>query len=58
MPFLPLQAESDRLRSALQATQWNKSRAAHLLQWSRMTVYRKMAKYRIEQAPDGHVQHS
>ena len=46
-PFYPLQAESDRLRSALQATQWNKSRAANLLDWSRMTVYRKIAKYRI-----------
>ncbi len=50
-PFLPLQPEMDRLRSALQATQWNKSQAAHLLQWSRMTVYRKIAKYRIDQAP-------
>jgi two-component system response regulator HydG/two-component system response regulator AtoC len=51
MPYLPLQPELDRLRSALQATQWNKSQAAHLLQWSRMTVYRKIAKYRIAEAP-------
>jgi DNA-binding NtrC family response regulator len=47
MPYLPFQAEPDRLRNALQETQWNKSRAAHLLQWSRMTVYRKIAKYRL-----------
>jgi two-component system response regulator HydG len=47
MPFLPLQTEPDRLRNALQATQWNKSRTAQLLQWSRMSVYRKIAKYRL-----------
>lgn len=49
-PFLPLQPESDRLRNALQVTQWNKSRAAQLLRWSRMTVYRKIAKYQISSA--------
>lgn len=42
-----LPAEPDRLRGALEATQWNKTQAAELLQWSRMTVFRKMAKYRI-----------
>lgn len=40
-------AESERLRSALQATQWNVSRTAKALHWSRMTLYRKMAKYQI-----------
>jgi DNA-binding NtrC family response regulator len=39
--------ERDRLFEALCSTQWNKSRAAEALRWSRMTLYRKMAKYRI-----------
>jgi DNA-binding NtrC family response regulator len=26
---------------------WNKSKAAEQLQWSRMTLYRKMEKYHI-----------
>jgi DNA-binding NtrC family response regulator len=45
--------ERDRLFEALCATQWNKSRAAETLQWSRMTLYRKMAKYRIPNASTG-----
>jgi DNA-binding NtrC family response regulator len=39
--------ERDRLFEVLCSTQWNKSRAAETLRWSRMTLYRKMAKYRI-----------
>jgi DNA-binding NtrC family response regulator len=39
--------DRDRLLSALASTNWNKSRAAQELHWSRMTVYRKMAKYHI-----------
>jgi len=39
--------ERDRLLEVLCSTQWNKSRAAETLRWSRMTLYRKMAKYRI-----------
>jgi len=39
--------ESDRLLEALQATHWNKSKAAELLHWSRVTMYRKIAKYRL-----------
>ncbi len=39
--------ERDRLLSALFATNWNKSKAARKLHWSRMTLYRKMAKYHI-----------
>jgi DNA-binding NtrC family response regulator len=39
--------ERDLLLTALTASQWNKSRAAAKLQWSRMTLYRKMAKYQI-----------
>lgn len=40
--------ERERLLSALFATNWNKSGAAKALQWSRMTVYRKMEKYQIK----------
>jgi DNA-binding NtrC family response regulator len=39
--------ERDQLLSALLATNWNKSKTAQKLQWSRMTLYRKMAKYQI-----------
>jgi DNA-binding NtrC family response regulator len=40
-------AERDVLLSALAATNWNKTKAADKLQWSRMTLYRKMATYNI-----------
>jgi DNA-binding NtrC family response regulator len=39
--------ERERLLRALLATNWNKSKAAAQLQWSRMTLYRKLAKYRL-----------
>jgi DNA-binding NtrC family response regulator len=39
--------ERTRVLSVLSATNWNKSQAAQRLHWSRMTLYRKMAKYRI-----------
>ena len=39
--------ERERLLWALATTDWNKSRAAAKLQWSRMTLYRKMAQYNI-----------
>jgi DNA-binding NtrC family response regulator len=39
--------ERDELLSALIASRWNKSKAAERLNWSRMTLYRKLAKYRI-----------
>ena len=39
--------ERERMLSALVATNWNKSRAADKLRWSRMTLYRKMAKYQV-----------
>jgi DNA-binding NtrC family response regulator len=41
------QRERERLLGALLATNWNKSQAAEKLQWSRMTLYRKMGKYKI-----------
>jgi transcriptional regulator with PAS, ATPase and Fis domain len=39
--------EPDQLMCALLATNWNKSKAAEKLRWSRMTLYRKMARYNI-----------
>jgi len=41
------QNERDQVLSALLMTRWNKSKAAQKLHWSRMTLYRKMAKYHI-----------
>jgi DNA-binding NtrC family response regulator len=39
--------ERDRLVCALSTTEWNVSQAARQLHWSRMTVYRKLAKYNL-----------
>jgi DNA-binding NtrC family response regulator len=39
--------ERQRLLSALFATNWNVSKAAQQLHWSRMTLYRKLEKYHI-----------
>jgi DNA-binding NtrC family response regulator len=39
--------ERDLLLDALRATNWNKSLAAQRLRWSRMTLYRKLAKYAL-----------
>ena len=39
--------ERERVLAALGATQWNRSQAAKRLHWSRMTLYRKMAKYHL-----------
>ncbi len=41
--------ERNRIVSALLETNWNKSTAAQKLKWSRMTLYRKIAKYNIVQ---------
>lgn len=40
-------AERELLLYALSQTNWNKSKAAERLHWSRMTLYRKIAKYHI-----------
>jgi len=40
-------SEKEQLLRALASSNWNKSRVAARLKWSRMTVYRKMAKYQI-----------
>ncbi|MFO1429843.1 MAG: sigma-54 dependent transcriptional regulator [Candidatus Competibacteraceae bacterium] len=42
-------SERQLLLSTLQEMHWNKSKAAQQLHWSRMTLYRKMAKYGIQQ---------
>jgi len=39
--------EKASILSALFSTKWNKSKAAQKLHWSRMTLYRKLAKYHI-----------
>jgi len=40
-------SERDRLISVLTSCNWNKSRAAQKLHWSRMTLYRKLAKHHL-----------
>ena len=52
-------AESEERRAimaALMQTNWNKSRAARKLNWSRMTLYRKMTRLKIveTQPPQPH----
>jgi DNA-binding NtrC family response regulator len=42
--------EHERILSVLSETHWNKSKAAEKLNWSRMTLYRKMAKYHIHES--------
>jgi DNA-binding NtrC family response regulator len=39
--------ERSRLLSVLLATKWNKTQAAQKLNWSRMTLYRKIEKYNL-----------
>lgn len=46
-PGLFPQSEREHLLLALLSTNWNKSKAAEKLKWSRMTVYRKLTKYQI-----------
>lgn len=45
------QQERDALIKALFSAKWNKSEAAKKLHWSRMTLYRKIAKYQISASP-------
>jgi transcriptional regulator with PAS, ATPase and Fis domain len=44
-------AERARILTTLVETRWNKYRAAKALHWSRMTLYRKMAKHGIRGEP-------
>jgi transcriptional regulator of acetoin/glycerol metabolism len=41
-------SEVDRLHDSLAANNWNISKTARALHWSRVTLYRKMAKYHLE----------
>jgi len=43
----PPNNERNDMMQALVATRWNKTKAAERLRWSRMTLYRKMAKYAV-----------
>ena len=52
------QEERRRLLDALLAANWNKSQAAASLNWSRMTIYRKMARYSIVRSHDPGVRRS
>ena len=45
--------ERETLITTLLTTNWNVSRAAQRLNWSRMTVYRKMAKYQVVRRQPG-----
>jgi transcriptional regulator with PAS, ATPase and Fis domain len=40
-------SERTRLIDALERTKWNKAEAAKALNWSRMTLYRKLVKYEV-----------
>ena len=40
--------ERELLLTTLRSTKWNRTKAAHELHWSRMTLYRKMAKYHLD----------
>ena len=40
-------SEKDHLTSVLQQTNWNKKQAAKVMNWSRMTLYRKLSKYHM-----------
>jgi two-component system response regulator HydG len=43
--------ELQRILKALALTEWNRSRAAKELHWSRMTLYRKLSRYGIAKTP-------
>lgn len=43
-------AEVERILAALSQTHFNKTKAAQMLRWSRMTLYRKMVRYGIVDA--------
>ena len=45
-------SERHLLLNTLNATHWNKSRAAQKLHWSRVTLYRKLAKHGIADRPE------
>ncbi|HVR91496.1 MAG TPA: sigma 54-interacting transcriptional regulator [Novosphingobium sp.] len=48
----PGENERARLAEVLRDTNWNKVAAARELNWSRMTLYRKLAKYELDRGDD------
>ena len=52
IPTKPMKLGKDALLDALQATQWNMTRTAELLKWSRSTLYRNIARYSIERVAE------
>ena len=48
--------ERARIVAALEKTDWNKAEAAKALQWSRMTLYRKLTKYHVTRGGPGNMQ--
>jgi DNA-binding NtrC family response regulator len=48
VPGSPHQSDTGDAQKALRMTNWNKVEAAKKLNWSRMTLYRKIAKYGIQ----------
>ena len=50
-----IQREREQMLEALISVNWNKSKAAEQLQWSRMTLYRKMEKYNISGSQAAHL---
>lgn len=45
--------ERERIIAALENTNWNKAEAAKSLSWSRMTLYRKLARHRVVRGGPG-----
>ena len=51
------ESEKQAIRNALEATGWDRSRAAAILKIGRTTLYRKMKQYGIEDRAGRHLQH-
>ena len=50
--------QKDVLLEALETTQWNVTKTAELLRWSRSTLYRQIARYQIKRSEEGAVSES
>ena len=48
IPMKRMRPEKDALLEALEATQWNMTKTAEILSWSRSTLYRQVARYNIK----------
>jgi transcriptional regulator of acetoin/glycerol metabolism len=47
IPMTRLRTEKDALLHALESAQWNMTKTAEVLSWSRSTLYRQVAKHKI-----------